>query len=178
MEALGEINGSTVGLIGYGAVAERLAFQLSALDAKVQYWSRTKRPDAIATSVSFEQLLQSSDILSLHIPSTPETRHLLNRAAIKKMKPGAILINTARGDLIDEIALTDALLSGRLAGAGLDVFEQEPLKAGNVLASCPNVVMTPHIAWLTPQTIDQSLEIIEENCRRVAHNQPVLHKVP
>lgn len=176
-EALGEINGSVVGLIGYGAVAERLALHLSTLGSKVHYWSRTIRPNAIATPLPFEELLGTSDILSLHIPATPETHHLINAETIQKMKPGAILINTARGELVEEAALADALNSGHLAGAGLDVFEQEPMTNPGVLANCPNVVMTPHIAWLTPQTLDRSLEVIEENSRRIATDKPILNRI-
>ncbi|WP_334127522.1 2-hydroxyacid dehydrogenase [Sneathiella sp.] len=176
-EAIGEISGSTVGLVGYGAVGMRLAAPLTALGAKLQYWSRTPKPDAIAEAVSFEELLATSDILSLHIPATPETRHILNAAAFGRMKPGAILVNTARGELVDEAALAASLASGRLAGAGLDVFAAEPLRDAGRLKEFPNVVMTPHIAWLTPQTIDRSLAVIEENCRRIRTGEPVLNRV-
>ena len=176
-EALGEINGSVVGLVGYGAVAELLALQLTALGAKVQYWSRTVRPNAIATPLPFEELLRTSDILSLHVPATPETHHLIDAEATQKMKPGAILVNTARGELVDEAALAGALNSGHLAGAGLDVFGHEPMTNPGMLAKCPNVVMTPHIAWLTPQTLDRSLNVIEENCRRIATGKPILNRV-
>jgi phosphoglycerate dehydrogenase-like enzyme len=177
MEALGEISGSRVGLVGYGAVAQRLVPVLKALGADVGFWNRTARPDAIATPMSFDQLLATSDILSLHVPLTSDTRHLLDRAAIARLKPGAIVVNTARGELIDQTALAQALRTGRLAGAGLDVFEGEPITDLGPLADCPTVVTTPHIAWLTPQTWERSLGVIIENCRRLERGEPLLHEV-
>jgi phosphoglycerate dehydrogenase-like enzyme len=93
------------------------------------------------------------------------------------MRAGAIVVNTARGELIDQAALTEALLTGRLAGAGLDVFEREPITELGLLAECPNVVTTPHIAWLTPQTWERSLGVIVENCRRLQGGEPLLHRV-
>ena len=177
MEALGEISGSSVGFVGYGAVPQRLTPVLKALGAKVGFWNRTPRPDAIATPMSLDQLLATSDILSLHVPLTPDTRHLLDRAAIARLKPGAIVVNTARGELIDQAALAEALRAGRLAGAGLDVFENEPLTELGLLADCRTLVTTPHIAWLTPQTWERSLGVILENCRRLQRGEPLLHRV-
>jgi phosphoglycerate dehydrogenase-like enzyme len=176
MEALGELSGSRVGLVGYGAVAQRLVPVLKALGADVGFWNRTPRPDAIATPMSFDQLLATSDILSLHVPLTSDTRHLLDRAAIARLKPGAIVVNTARGESIDQAALAEALRTGPLAGAGLDVFETEPITELGLLADCPTVVTTPHIAWLTPQTWERSLGVIVENCRRLERGEPLLHR--
>jgi phosphoglycerate dehydrogenase-like enzyme len=93
------------------------------------------------------------------------------------MKPGAVLINTARGGLVDEAALLVALSSGRLRGAGLDVFAQEPVDPANPLLALPNVVVAPHMAWLTPETLDRSLGVAFENCRRLAAGEPLLHQV-
>jgi phosphoglycerate dehydrogenase-like enzyme len=177
MEALGELCGSRVGLVGCGAVAQRLVPVLTALGAEVGFWNRTPRPAAIATPMSFDQLLATSDILSLHVPLTSDTRHLLDRAAIARLKPGAVVVNTARGELIDQAALAQALRTGRLAGAGLDVFESEPVTELGLLAGCPNVVTTPHIAWLTPQTLERSLRVIVENCRRLQRGEPLLHQI-
>ena len=176
-EALGELHGSVVGLIGYGAVSRRLAPVLSALGATVQQWNRTERPDQTAKAVTFDRLLETSDIISLHLPLTADTHHLLDRPALARLKPGAILINTARGELIDQLAMSDGLLSGHIGGAGLDVFENEPAPDLRGLTSCSTVVLTPHIAWLTPQTLERSLSIIIENCRRLRSGEALLHLV-
>jgi phosphoglycerate dehydrogenase-like enzyme len=177
MEALGELSGSRVGLVGYGAVPQRLVLVLVALGADVSFWNRTPRPDAIATPMPFDRLLATSDILSLHVPLNPDTRHLLDRGAIAQLKAGAVVVNTARGELIDQAALAAALREGRLAGAGLDVFEGEPATDMGFLADCPTVVTTPHIAWLTPQTWERSLRVILENCRRLKGGEPLLHQI-
>jgi phosphoglycerate dehydrogenase-like enzyme len=177
MEALGELSGSRVGLVGYGAVPQRLVPVLAALGADVSFWNRTPRADAIATPMSFDRLLATSDILSLHVPLSPDTRHLLDRGAIARLKTGAAVVNTARGELIDQDALAAALREGRLAGAGLDVFEGEPAADIGFLAECHTVVTTPHVAWLTPQTWERSLRVILENCRRLERREPLLHQI-
>jgi phosphoglycerate dehydrogenase-like enzyme len=177
VEAIGEISGSTVGLVGYGSVARRLAPQLQALGAKVQYWSRSRHQDLASSYVPFDTLLKTSDILSLHIPLTDATRKIFNYDTIGKMKYGAVLINTARGGLVDHAALVDALMRNRLAGAGLDVFEREPFVDTAALAACPNVVLTPHIAWLTPQTFENSLIVILENARRLKESRDLVNRV-
>jgi phosphoglycerate dehydrogenase-like enzyme len=176
-EALGELRGSVVGLVGYGAVSRHLAPVLNALSARVQAWNRTARAAEPVEAVPLEQLLRTSDIISLHIPLTAATRHILDRDAIAALKPGAIIINTARGELIDQSALLEGLRSGHIGGAGLDVYENEPRPDLRVLASCPTVVMTPHVAWLTPQTLERSLSVILENCRRLQAGGPLLHAV-
>lgn len=102
---------------------------------------------------------------------------MLGASAIARMKPGAILVNTARGDLVDEAALAAALRSGHLSAAGLDVFEREPAGADNPLFALPSVVLTPHIAWLTPETLKRSLVVAMENCRRIMANETLLHRV-
>jgi phosphoglycerate dehydrogenase-like enzyme len=113
----------------------------------------------------------------LHLPLVPETTRIIDAAALARMKPGAILINTGRGGLVDQAALVDALASGRIAGAGLDVFETEPLPDGDPLLGLQNVVVTPHIAWLTTGTFDRSFVLAAENCRRIASGAPLLNRV-
>ena len=176
-EALGEIAGRTVGFVGYGAVPKRLTPVLLALGARVRFWNRSPRPDAQAEAVALDELLQTSDILSLHVPSQAETRHLLNRDRIRRLKPGAIVINSARGELIDQTALFDSMRDGSVIGAGLDVFEAEPLADASALHGLPSLVATPHVAWLTPETIDRSLAVIVENCRRLSAGEPLLHRI-
>lgn len=176
LDAVGEISGATVGLVGYGAVAKRLRKALEALGANVIVHTR-RVPDDGATCVPLSNLLAASDIVSLHLPLTAETRGLMDFGRLTSMKPGAILINTARGALIDEAALSTALLRGHISAAGLDVFEHEPLTSASPLLELPNVVVTPHVAWMTPGTWRRSLGIIAENCRRLAKGSPLLHQV-
>ena len=173
----GEVCGRTAGLVGYGAVPHRLAPMLRAMGARVLYASRGPKPDAAGERVTLEALLAASDIVSLHVPLAPDTERIIDADAIARMKRGAILINTARGALVDEAALVEALRSGRLGAAGLDVFETEPADAGDPLFQLDNVVCSPHVAWLTRETLDRSLAVAVENCRRVEAGQDLLHRV-
>lgn len=177
LDRVGEIGGRTVGFFGFGASASRLAPALEALGARVIYAARAAKPGREDGLRSFEALLAEADILSLHAPLTDETRGILNAAAIARMKPGAIVVNTARGELIDETALAAALRAGRLSGAGLDVFAREPVDPANPLLTLANVVVMPHLAWLTPETLARSMAVAVENCRRLAAGAPLLHRV-
>ena len=177
MDSVGEIAGSTVGLVGFGEVPARLTPVLQALGARVVYTARSAREGTTAEHLPLPELLAASDIVSLHLPLTDETRHMVNAAALARMKPGSVLINTARGGLVDEQALAAALREGRLAGAGLDVMGQEPLPADNPLCSLPNVILTPHVAWLTPQTLRRSIGVAIGNCARLAAGEALAHQV-
>jgi phosphoglycerate dehydrogenase-like enzyme len=174
-DAVGELGGRTVGLVGHGAVARRLIPVLQALGASPVVHSRT--PTNEARSLSLDDLLMQSDIVSLHLPATAETHGIVDRRRIGLMKPGAVLINTARGNLVDEAALTEALSNGRLSAAGLDVFAQEPPPPDNPLLKLPNVVVTPHVAWLTLETLARSLDVVVENAARLAAGRELLHRV-
>ena len=176
-DGIGELGGRTVGLVGYGSIPRLLAPVLQALGCRIVYTARNRVPDAIGTYRTLDVLLAESDVVSLHIPLTEATDRLIGAEAFARMKPGAILINTARGGLVDEPALTAALKSGHLAGAGLDVFASEPPDFAGPLFALPNVVATPHIAWLTTGTFDRSFAIAAENCRRVAAGEVLLHRV-
>lgn len=176
-DPLGELAGRTVGLVGCGTVPRRLTPALLALGARVLYWSRSPKPDALGEAVSLERLLGDSDIVSLHLPIAADTARIIDAAALARMRDGAILINTARGGLVDEPALVAALRSGRLRGAGLDVFALEPVAEDHPLTRLPNVVLSPHVAWLTPETLDRSFAVALENCRRLAAAEPLLHQV-
>ncbi len=176
-DGYGEIAGRTVGLVGYGAVPRLLAPVLSAMGARVLYTDVMDRPDAVGEARRLHELLSESDIVSLHVPLTPETEHLIDEAALARMKPGAILINTARGGLVDESALLSALRSGTIAAAGLDVFEAEPTPPDNPLFDLENVVVSPHVAWLTRETLDRSIEVAAENCRRLTAGEDLIHRV-
>ena len=173
LDNVGEVAGRTVGLVGIGNSAQRLAPVLAALGARVVYTARSPR-DLPYEYVPLDQLLAESDIVSLHIPLTEETRASIDPLA---MKPCAVLVNTARGELVDEARLAQALSSGHLRGAGLDVFAAEPVPSDNPLLALPSVVLAPHIAWLTPETLVRSLEVAHENCRRLSAGEPLLHQV-
>lgn len=146
-----KLDGKTVGLFGFGNIARYVAKRLSGFDVNLIYHSRTRLDPALEQHynvryVDFDTLLKESDILSLHAPLTPQTKHLFNAETFKKMKRGAMLINTARGELIDEHALVEALLTGQLSSAGLDTFEGEPPRADHPLLHMDQVVATPHAA--------------------------------
>ncbi|MEB8340736.1 2-hydroxyacid dehydrogenase [Streptomyces endophyticus] len=181
-EHLGELGGRTVGLIGFGQVARRLAPVLTALGARVL---RHDRSGGAAVEGDpgdtpwrpLETLLAESDVVSLHLPLTEHTEGLLDARRIGLMKPGALLVNTARGGLVDESALTAALRDGRLGAAGLDVFAQEPVAPDNPLLALPNVVVAPHLAWLTAETLERCVAIAADNARRLASGAEVAHRV-
>jgi len=175
-DGLREIAGTRVGFLGYGAVPRRLAPVLRALGAEVVAFSRTA-PDDGTPALGLEALLASSDIVSVHLPGGAATERLLDRDRIGQMKPGAVLVNTARGSIVDEAALAEALASGQLAAAGLDVFAAEPPRPDNPLLALPNVVRTPHVAWLTADTLRRSIAVAVENARRLRDGEPLLHRV-
>ena len=148
-ESCFQIAGKTVGVVGFGAIGRMLARRLRGFDANVIYFDARRADDAtekelIATYMALGELLASSDIVSLHVPFTPQTSRMINAESIATMRDGAVLINTARGELVDEQALYQALVSGKLRGAGLDAFDPEPPSADNPLLSLDQVVVTPH----------------------------------
>jgi D-3-phosphoglycerate dehydrogenase len=153
------IGGRRLGLLGFGNIARATARKAQALGLEVVAFDLYVTPSVFSaegvTQVNLSTCLGTSDFLSVHLPLTPETRGMLSRDAFAKMKPGAILINTSRGGVIDEPALLDALRSGRLAGAGLDVFAQEPLPVDHPLLQLPNVTVTGHVAFYSEESIEQ-----------------------
>ena len=163
-----EINHKTLGLIGFGNVGVKMAKRACGFDMNVIAYD-PMRNEALASSVNavymdtIEQILREADIVSLHLPLTPETYHLIGAEQIALMKPDAILINTARGGIIDECALADALEQNRLRGAGLDVFENEPLEADSRLRKLHNTVLSPHAAADTYETLQKVSFAAAEN---------------
>lgn len=153
-----EIGGKTLGLLGFGDIGRRTARLAQALGMQVLAHDPVLAADSPVwreTGVGrreLDELLRECDVLSLHVPLTPATRGLLDAQRLARMREGAVLINSARGGVVDETALADALRAGRLGGAALDVFEREPLPAGSVLAGVPNLLLTPHIAGLTRES--------------------------
>lgn len=176
-DSCGEISGRTVGLVGMGNSAQRLARALDALGAEVIYAEQQPRPELPYACVPLPELLRRADILSLHVPLTPETDRMIGAAALASLPAGAVLINTARGELIDEAALVAALENGHLRGAGLDVFDREPVDPRNPLLRLDQVVVTPHVSWLTPETLNRSMKVAAENARRVRSGDDLLHRV-
>jgi phosphoglycerate dehydrogenase-like enzyme len=176
-DGIGELGGRTVGLIGYGSIPRLLAPILAAMGCRVLYTARRAVADAVGDYRPLDALLAESDVVSLHVPQTAETERMIDAAALVRMRKGAVLINTARGGLVDRAALADSLRSGHLGGAGLDVFATEPPDFADPLFSLPNVVVTPHIAWLTTGTFDRSFSIAAENCRRAVAGGDLLHRV-
>jgi (S)-sulfolactate dehydrogenase len=153
-----ELSGKTLGLIGFGSIgrvtgrlARLLGMRVVGFDANLPVTSPVWT-DEKTSGRTLDQLLAEADVVSLHIPLTPRTRNLIDVMSLAKMKPDAILINTARGGVVDEAAVANALRTGRLGGAALDVFDQEPLGVGSPLANCPNLLLTPHIAGITRES--------------------------
>jgi phosphoglycerate dehydrogenase-like enzyme len=176
-EKAGELRGRVVGLVGAGMVPRALVPMLRGIGARPVYWSRTEHPELGIPFLALDALLATADIVSLHLPLVPGTGRLIDGAALARMKPGAILVNTARGGLVDENALVAALTGGPLRAAGLDVFAEEPVPADNPLLALDNVVLMPHVAWLTPETLDRSLDVAVENMRRLRDGRDLRHRV-
>ncbi len=175
-ESLGEISGRTVGFVGFGAVPQILAPILNCMGAQIIY-TATAPKSVDYEFLSLESVLARSDIVSLHIPLTSRTNRMIDAARLRLMKPGAVLINTARGELVDEGALYTALADGSLRAAGLDVFGKEPMVADNPLLSLDNVVVTPHVGWLTSETFSRSLEIAARNSLAIMNGGELVHRV-
>ncbi|MDP3064289.1 MAG: phosphoglycerate dehydrogenase [Chloroflexota bacterium] len=172
-----QLYGKTLGVVGAGPIGQRMVELGRGVGMKVVAWTRKPTPErARQLGVEFlplEELLRQSDVVSLHLPLTDETRGLLNRERLALMKPTAILVNTGRGPLIDEAALTDALREKRLAGAGLDVFATEPLPKGHPLTTLDNVVLSPHAAQASPETTLRGVEMSIENIESFLRGQPI-----
>ena len=176
--AYGEIAGRTVGFIGFGAVPRRLAPVIEALGGTVLRWHRSAADGQPGERLErLEDLFARADIISLHLPLLPDTAKIVNAQTLSHVRPGTILVNTARGGLIDEAALLNALDDGRLAGAGLDVLATEPFQTDNPLLARDDVVLAPHSAWLTRETWERSLAVIEENVQRLGRAEELLHRV-
>ena len=158
-----ELLGKTIGLIGYGDIAKQVAVIAKAFGMKVLGYRRSGGNDPYAEIVSLDYLLKNSDIISLHCPLNNESDKLICNRTIKKMKDGVIIINTARGGLVNEIELAENLKSGKVLAYGGDVLTKEPPEKDNPLFSCPNAFITPHLAWATVEARGRLMEIMESN---------------
>ena len=162
-----ELRGKTVGIVGTGAIGTRTVELLKAFGCRVIAWSRTHKPEVMNLGVAYvtlEGLMRDSDIISLHVPLTAETKHLISKEMLALCKPSAILINTARGNVVDMDALAECLRDGKIAGAGIDVYEKEPpLPSDHPLLSAPNCVLVPHVGYATREAFDIRIDIILGN---------------
>ena len=161
-----ELYGKTFGVYGYGSIGRQSARIAKAFGMRVLVCTRTVRPEYAADGVEFvdfDTLLRQSDVLSLHCPATPQTRGLISAEALQKMKRGAILLNTARGALVEEAAVTEALHTGQLGFYGADAFATEPLPADSPLRREPHALLTPHIAWTTKEALQNLMDITTQN---------------
>jgi D-3-phosphoglycerate dehydrogenase len=162
-----QLTGKTIGLIGFGGIAAEVARIASGCGMKVLAWNRSRKQHPDVTFVEINRLLAESHVVSLHLALTDETRGFLSHKRINAMRPRAILVNTARGALVDEAAMCDALESGWLRHAGLDVFDIEPLPADHPLTKLPNVTLSAHSAFRTPEASANLVHAAMEHCRRV-----------
>lgn len=161
-----ELDGKTMGIVGYGAIGSAVGTVAQALGMKLLVTARHEKPvPEGARFVSLPELLAQSDVVSLHCPQTAENARMIDAGALAQMKDGAILLNTARGGLLDEQAVADALRSGKLLAAGMDVVSAEPIRADNPLLTAPNCFLTPHIAWAPLETRRRLQAISAENLR-------------
>lgn len=169
-----EVNGKTLGIIGYGNIGKEVIKVAKALGMKILVSTRTPREDVDGIHfTSMEEVLKSSDFVSLHCPLNENTRHIINQETIAMMKPSSFIINTARGALIDEQALIDAINKGVIAGAGLDVQEVEPLSEDSPLYTMDNVIITPHIGWRGLETRQRLVSMIAENIKAFSEGNPI-----
>lgn len=168
-----ELEGKKFGIVGFGAIGSRVAKIAMAFGCEVYAYSRTKKEIPGVTFTDLDTLLENCDIVSLHTPLNESTKGLINKDRIAKMKSNAILINTARGPVVDSNALADALKEGKIAGAGIDVFEIEPpIKSDHPLFHAPNTIVTPHIAFASKEALVKRAVIVFENVRKWLENKP------
>jgi glyoxylate reductase len=168
-----DLHGGTVGLVGLGAIGQAVARRLSGFACRLLGWTRSGRVVPGVEPASLDGLLARSDFVSLHVALVPDTRHLLDAARLARMKPGAILVNAARGGLVDEDALVARLRSGALAAAGLDVFEQEPLPPSSPLLELENVVLAPHVGSASIATRTRMADLAVENLLAGLEGRPL-----
>lgn len=171
---LSDLRGSTIGIIGYGTLGQSMAQLARAIGMEVLVAERKGEAVVREGRTGFEEVLKNSDVISLHCPLTPETQNMIGREELRLMKPDAVLINTARGGLLDDAALLDALNEGRIGGAGIDVLRVEPPKSPSPLldADLPNLIVTPHNAWASRQAMQTLADQLIESIEAFVEGQP------
>lgn len=172
-----ELSGKTMGIIGYGKIGQGTARIAKALGMNILAYNRSpikdEDIDCYGKQVSLDELLKESDVISLHCPLFPETQGIINKESISKMKDGVLIINTARGPLIVEEDLKEALSNGKVAGAAVDVVSIEPIREDNPLLSAPNIIITPHIAWAPKETRQRLMSIVVDNVKAFIQGKPI-----
>jgi glyoxylate reductase len=168
--------GKTVGIVGLGLIGSAVAKRLKAFDVDLIYYKRSRNFELEKKLgikyASFKELLAASDLISMHVPLTAETRYMISQREFSQMKPGVYVVNTSRGAVIDEEALYDALVSGKVAGAALDVFESEPLSSDSPLIGLDNVILTPHLAASSKEALRRmSIAVAEEVTKILLHEK-------
>ena len=166
------MHGKTLGIVGLGAIGRRFAQIGQAIGMRAIAWTMHPNPALGFTLVPLDELYRESDVVSVHLRLSAETRGMIGEREFAAMKPSAIFINTARGAIVDEAALLEALLTSRIAAAGLDVFEVEPLPAGHALTRLPNVVLSAHSAGVTPEALEAGLQMAVDNVFRFLEGRP------
>ena len=171
---IGDLKGATLGIVGFGTLGKSMAQLARAVGMEVLIAERKNVPDVREGRVTFRDVLRRSDVVSLHCPLTEETKNLIGAGELHEMKPEAILINTARGGLLDDHALLDALKKGRLAGAGIDVLRNEPPREGSPLleVDLPNLIVTPHNAWASRQAMQTLADQVVDNLEAFVRGTP------
>ena len=187
VDGIRELGDCTVGLVGLGAIAEQTALRLRAFGCDVAYWNRHRRPDEKEQALGvrylpLDELARTCDIVSLHVPVTPETENLVNASFLASMKPDSILINTARGEIVDQVALARALEQGVICAAGMDTLSPEPVQADHPLASlsgkaAERLVLSPHIGGVTEGMFRRAWAIVWNNIARMANGEPPVNVV-
>jgi phosphoglycerate dehydrogenase-like enzyme len=178
-----ELRGRKLGIVGLGTIGKKTARLAKAFGMDVQYYDTKRLTEEEADTLGvrfalFEEVLRSSDIVSLHVPLGPETRHMMGAEQFRMMKPSAYLVNTCRGPVVDEVAMIEALSNGTIAGAGLDVFDQEPPPPNNPLFGLPNVILTAHLAGPTYDNQFTRFRNAFDNCQRVLRGEKPLWVIP
>ena len=167
-----ELKDKTIGIIGFGSIGKRVAEIALAFEMKVLVYTRTPKKDNRVDFVSLEELLKNSDIISPHCPLNEQSKEMFNKETFSKMKDGVFFINTARGGVVNERDLVNALNTGKLSGAAIDVLTEEPMHKDCILKGVPNLIITPHTAWAPLSTRERLLRIVEDNIIAFLNGSP------
>ena len=173
LKPMKEMDGRTLGIVGYGSIGKKVAKIAQAFDMKVLAYNRSPKKDESVRFVEMDELLEKSDIVSIHCPLNNDSEKMCNKEFFEKMKDGALFINTSRGGVVDEQALIDAVKSKKISGAGLDVVAVEPMEKHEEILDIDNIIITPHSAWAPVETRTRLVEIVKNNIKKWVAGDPV-----